>query len=153
MSPCEVIKNLCRQCGKQFSRKRGLAIHKRAVHEGVKYPCGQCNYQATTKGSLAEHKRAVHEGVKYPCGQCNHQATTKGNLAKHKRAVHQATEKRDLTRHQRSVHKNSIYEEIQSQTKLGGDKRIEHEKVKKKQKRFEPLLRSGAFNQILNVQR
>ena len=42
-----------------------LSIHKRAVHEGVKYPCGQCNYQATTQGSLDEHKRAVHEGVKY----------------------------------------------------------------------------------------
>ena len=88
-----------------------LAVHKRAVHEGLKFPCGQCKHQSTSKGNLAPHnranilagndtikqqekvllfnkKRAVHEGVKYPCRQCNHQATSKSNLARHKRAAH-----------------------------------------------------------------
>ena len=89
MSPCEGIKYLCRQCGKQFSQKVRLAEHEKAVHEGVKFPCRQCNYQATTKGSLAQHKRAVHEGVKYSCRQCNHQATTKRNIARHQRVKHE----------------------------------------------------------------
>ena len=48
-------------------------------------------------------------------------------------------------------------EEIQSsptsQTKLDGDKRTEHEEVKKKQKRFEPLLKREALRQILSIHR
>ena len=61
MSPIEEIKNLCRQCGKQFSQKGKLAEHQRAVHEGVKYPCGQCDLQFSKKGSLARHHRSVHK--------------------------------------------------------------------------------------------
>ena len=61
MSPCEGIKYLCRQCGKQFSQKSDLGKHKRGVHDGAKYPCGLCGQQFSKKGNLNEHKRAVHE--------------------------------------------------------------------------------------------
>ena len=63
MSPCEVGKYLCRQCGKQFSQKRPLAEHKSEVHEGVKYLCGKCDQQFTQKGNLAQHNKAVHENI------------------------------------------------------------------------------------------
>ena len=32
--------------------------------------------KATSKGNLTIHKRAVHEGVKYPCNQCDFKATS-----------------------------------------------------------------------------
>ena len=102
-----------------------LDEHKRAVHEGVKYPCLQCGKQFSQRGNLAKHKRAVHEGVKFSCDQCNYQSTQKVNLTRHRRAVHEA-----------------VTEKIK-----------EHEKVKKKQKRFKPLLKSGALSQILTINR
>ena len=81
----------CEICGHQSSLKKGLARHKKIVHNGGKFPCRQCNYQVTAKENLAQHKRAVHDGVKYPCGQCNHQATSKGNLDRHNWAVHKSS--------------------------------------------------------------
>ena len=50
----------------QATAKRSLGLHRRSIHDGIKYPCGQCDYQATTKSSLRQHRKSVHEEVKHP---------------------------------------------------------------------------------------
>ena len=58
--------------------------------EGAKFPCGQCGKQFTKQKSIAKHRRAVHEGVKYSCGQCDNEFTSQGSLRQHRRAAHDA---------------------------------------------------------------
>ena len=54
-----------------------MHLHRRSVHEGMKYPCGQCEYQATSKCNIEKHRKSVHEAMKYPCEQCEYQASIK----------------------------------------------------------------------------
>ena len=65
-----------------------LSIHKRAVHEGVKYPCGQCDYEATLKSNLDQHKRGVYEGIKYSCILCSYQASWRKGVQNHMKKYH-----------------------------------------------------------------
>ena len=41
------MRYICKECGKQMTKRSNLNARKRAVHEGIKYPCGQCLYEAT----------------------------------------------------------------------------------------------------------
>ena len=51
---------LCIECGKEFASNQNLNIHKRAVHELVKYPCDDCGHQSTNKSNLKSHKKKKH---------------------------------------------------------------------------------------------
>ena len=54
MFPCEEIKHLCSQCGKEFSQKGYVVKHKREVHEGIKFPCRQCGKQFSSKENITK---------------------------------------------------------------------------------------------------
>ena len=56
MSPCEGIKYLCRQCGKQFSQKGPLNAHKRAVHEGANTLVGNVTIKQLKRETLLNIK-------------------------------------------------------------------------------------------------
>ena len=51
---------LCRECGKELASNQNLNIHKKAVHELVKYPCDYCDHQSTNKSNLKSHKKKKH---------------------------------------------------------------------------------------------
>ena len=51
---------LCRECGKELASNQNLNIHKKAVHELVKYPCDDCGHQSTNKSNLKSHKKKKH---------------------------------------------------------------------------------------------
>ena len=74
----------CNECKAVYTSKKGLSLHIRSVHEGVKYDCDHCDYRATTQGSLTTHIKSVHEGVKYDCNQCDYRATRQSHLTRHR---------------------------------------------------------------------
>ena len=51
---------ICVECGKELASNQNLNIHKKAVHELVKYPCGECGHQSTNKSNLKSHKKKKH---------------------------------------------------------------------------------------------
>ena len=71
---------ICNPCQKPFSTKGSLKIHKRSIHEKVKFPCNVCYYQASRPEDLKTHTESVHEGIKYPCISCDFRASSKGVL-------------------------------------------------------------------------
>ena len=106
----------CDQCDKQYGRLSSLNIHKKSIHEGVKYPCNLCNYKANRLGSLQLHINSVHEKVKYLCDKCDYKATQTASLNQHIKAVHEgfkysceqcnykSSKSSILRRHEKTVH-------------------------------------------------
>ena len=122
-----------------------LILHKKSVHEGVKYPCTICGYEATTNSSLARHIRSQHIGEKYQCTSCDkeykhpshlrqhiktihfrvriscqicdYQATVKGNLSSHVKNVHQTSEKINCTECYKSIKASYIKQHMKLHTK------------------------------------
>ena len=112
----ETRKDWCDECQKEFSSKFSLKVHRKAIHEGIKFPCDYCEkeYPRVTslqvhirtvhygetltcdicskifarKGSLQRHIQSTHEGIRYPCNQCDYQASDKSNLKKHIKSQH-----------------------------------------------------------------
>ena len=82
-----------------------LKLHKKSVHEGIKYQCDLCDrsynfpgymslkllylryVQKHFIGDLRRHKKTTHEGLRYPCQYCDFTAsqtqTLKNHIAKH----------------------------------------------------------------------
>eukprot|EP00092_Neocalanus_flemingeri_P096495 GFUD01122841.1.p1 GENE.GFUD01122841.1~~GFUD01122841.1.p1 ORF type:complete len:179 (-),score=34.04 GFUD01122841.1:214-711(-) len=74
---------VCSECGKGFATKQTLSIHS-VVHSEERIACDQCEKSYTTPGGLYLHKKKVHEGVKYDCPRCGKQFTEKGHMTKHR---------------------------------------------------------------------
>ena len=51
------VKHICNMCGKQFTDKIFVAVHKKSIHMFQKFDCDFCGYKATTQGSLTIHKQ------------------------------------------------------------------------------------------------
>jgi len=111
----------CDRCDYKTTRKEYLRIHKRSIHDGVKYPCNECDYKATQSSSLLQHKRSVHDGVKYQCAQCDYKAISPTKLNIHVREKHEGIEypclqcnhkeptQKRLNLHVKGVHKGVKY--------------------------------------------
>ena len=117
-SSMDIIKKSynCEKCNKIFKRKKGLFLHKRNKHDGIRYSCGQCEYKATRQDNLKIHQDAIHNGVRYSCNECSYRATTKSSLNKHQESIHRgvrymcdscnhnARTLSNLSTHQKAVH-------------------------------------------------
>jgi len=76
------MKHVCQECGKGFSTKQNLAVHA-VVHSEKKIQCDKCDKCYSNSGGLYIHKKKVHEGIKYDCQECGKQFTEKGHRTKH----------------------------------------------------------------------
>jgi DNA-directed RNA polymerase subunit RPC12/RpoP len=76
-------------CGKSYIRSFQLLLHKKAVHEGVKYECDECGRRFNNKSSMLRHIKVVHlEEKNYKCAKCGVLFAIKGNLTNHIKTVH-----------------------------------------------------------------
>ena len=81
--------HVCKQCHKTFANRQNLHIHKKSVHEGIKYACDKCTYQATQQSSLTRHFQSIHDkSVRYTCDQCEFQTARQSSLIRHVQSVH-----------------------------------------------------------------
>ena len=69
--------------------EKGIAIHKKQKHEGIRYPCDLCDYAVTDQRNLKRLIDSKHEGIRYPCDQCKYAATTQGDPKRHKKYKHE----------------------------------------------------------------
>ena len=74
----------CDQCEFKGSRA-GLYLHKKSIHEGVRYQCDKCGYAAKQYSNLKKHNESKQKGVRYQCDYCEYAATTISNLKKHQK--------------------------------------------------------------------
>ena len=96
MPPAKFILCDCTLGDYKASQLNGLKVHKKSVHEGIRYPCQICNYKAPTQGGLTRHIKLQNKvpDMIYLCVTCNKEfrnATKfiqKGTHNKHVKSVH-----------------------------------------------------------------
>ena len=72
-----VKKHACADCGKAFSKKHDLLMHRNRVHLGIKYVCPHCGKQVS---KLRDHIKLVH-GVKKPISLSHRGLITNRNIS------------------------------------------------------------------------
>ena len=105
----------CELCGKRFSAKYNLEVHKRQK----KSTCDVCAQMFCSKGLLVIHKKSKHNQRNFKCDQCMREFDTRSNLKRH---INSRTPSRcdycsvmfcnsvDLTRHVYQEHKCKLCE-------------------------------------------
>ena len=73
-------------CGKQFTRDRGLQNHKRKYHSGLRLFCSFCNKGFFSSDALRIHCSKMHrlsDDYQYICNKCNRICNDKWHHKKH----------------------------------------------------------------------
>ena len=55
---------ICDLCDKGFANNLNLRVHKKSIHEKIRYNCNSCDKSFTQSQSLNTHKRSQHQNVK-----------------------------------------------------------------------------------------
>ena len=111
----------CDDCELVFITRMGLRLHRRSIHEGIRYFCDYCDFQATTQGHLKIHRQSKHEGILYSCNNCEYQTKRQDSLKIHQQFKHEGVQyscnlcdfhvarQYSLNRHQQTKHKGMVY--------------------------------------------
>ena len=70
----------------------GLRLHRRSIHEGIRYFCDYCDFKATTQGHLKIHRQSKHEGILYSCNNCDYQTKRQDSLKIHQQFKHEGVQ-------------------------------------------------------------
>ena len=115
--------NLCKMCGKRFSRNRDLRRHIVYKHDGVNNDkCPNCKKVLSGKSELNRHMIDIHsERTKEICDICNKEFSRKRDVIEHKRFKHSEDQKdkcdkckkifenkRCMKTHKKFIHKENI---------------------------------------------
>lgn len=76
----------CPECGKSFSNKYNMLVHRRGHAGAASFPCDRCRRTYRNQGSLSNHKKLVHEGIlNYTCSECGEAFPTRSARDVHHR--------------------------------------------------------------------
>ena len=111
-----------------------LDVHKKAIHDGVRFECTICKKSFAHEGSLRQHNK-THGGLKYNCDVCNQTFTQPGTLQRHKRSIHEGVRfdrrckfcKEVFTHHRKLKAHLKIHEDELEHEKLDEDLHEENE--------------------------
>ena len=69
LSPKEVGKMKCDECGKSFTNKKNLGVHKQIVHQGKRLPCkvADCDKTFRRYNTREDHMRMMHGSPMLRC--------------------------------------------------------------------------------------
>ena len=76
------------KCTFQTMSRSYFKVHKKNVHDGLKYECGKCDYKATVRSNLNAHNESIHEGVRYKCDTCTYRTSWRTHLSAHLKSRH-----------------------------------------------------------------
>ena len=109
-------KNSCELCGKMYSTKYNMEVHKRQM----KITCDACVLSFCSKGALVSHKKSTHKQKRiFKCDLCPREFDLQTNLKRHLNSRSRSKcefcsvllcNKVDLTRHVYQEHKCKVCE-------------------------------------------
>src|SRR5207249_8534679 len=82
-------RKLCGICNKSFVNGYVLKKHVKSVHDKVSFACDQCGKRFTERRNMILHKKTFHEGQRpFHCTSCDKRFTQKHHLENHVGSVH-----------------------------------------------------------------